>query len=202
MVYDLPVVDEKVKPHQVTTLHMISALAFIVTGAIIVVYNYTIPGWGAAILVAGILLTVLVMVKNRWVISRKVNPVFRMAELAMSGGILIYSALQVWKFPIIIFTALTAALLFAIFWERKAGDALFVHLDKDGIKFPPTARKRFRPWTEIENVILRFGILTIDCTDNSLLQWNIAEVKVDDKDFETWCNNRVEEHRSKRLKDW
>jgi hypothetical protein len=201
MVYDLPVADEKVKPHQVTTLHMICALAFIVTGAIIVVYNYTIPMWGAAILCAGILLTVLVMAKNKWVISRSVNPVIRAMELLIAGCIAAYAVFMQWKFPAGIFGVLCAVIVFAFFWERSATDRQSVHLDKEGIKLPSTSRKRFKPWTEVEQVLLRFGILTINCTDNSLLQWNIIGNETEDEIFEAWCNAQVEENKSKRRND-
>src|SRR4051812_32960952 len=99
MTFNFPVMNEKVKPHQVTTLHLVCALAFIITGAIIVVYNYTIPAWGAAILIAGIALIVFVMARNKWVISRKINPAFRVMELVISAAIAAYSATQHWKFP-------------------------------------------------------------------------------------------------------
>lgn len=201
MVYDLPVADEKVKPHQVTTLHMICALAFIVTGMIIVVYNYTIPMWGAAILAVGILLTILVMAKNKWVVSKPVNPIFRVIELLISVSIALYSMVMQWKFPAGIFGVLSAVIIFAFFWERTATDMQFIHLDVKGIKLPATARRRLRPWTEIEQVLLRFGILTINCADNSILQWNIVGNEIEDEIFEAWCSAQVELNRSKRRND-
>jgi hypothetical protein len=201
MSYDVPVIDEKVKPHQVTTLHMVCALAFIVTGAIIVTYNYTIPMWGGAILSAGILLTILVMAKNKWVISKKVNPVIRIIELLLAICIAAYSLQQHWKFPALIFGALSAVILFALFWERTAGSPLSVHLDESGIKLPASSTKRFKPWTEVDEVLLRFGILTINCTDNSLLQWNVADKEIENKALEAWCTTQVEENKSKRRND-
>ena len=201
MVYNLPVIEEKVKPHQVTTLHMVSALAFIVAGTIIVVYNYTIPRWGAAILSVGILLTVLVMAKNKWVISKTINPVFRIAELLISLSISAYSATQHWKFPAGIFGVLSAAIVFAIFWERDTGSPLAVHIDKDGVKLPATVRKRFIPWTEVESIILRFGTLTLSFTDNSVFQWDITNPDFDNEIFEAYCSTQIEVNKSKRLKD-
>lgn len=192
--------DERVKPHQVTTLHMVCALAFIVTGAIIVVYNYTIPLWGAAILAAGILLTIAVMAKNKWVISKKINPIFRIAELVIAGGVCAYSAMQQWKFPIVIFGALSAAILFALYWERAGGGTLAVHIDDEGIQLPVTTRKRFKPWTEVEAVILRFGTLTIDFTDNSFVQWEIPNA-IDNEPLEAYCTQQIEANRSKRRND-
>jgi hypothetical protein len=201
MVYNLPVMEEKVKPHQVTTLHMVCALAFIVTGAIIVVYNYTIPLWGAAILSAGILLTVLVMAKNKWVISKPVNPLFRIAELLISISISAYSFVMHWKFPTGIFGVLSAAIIFAIFWEKDTGKPLSVRIDMEGIMLPSNIRKRFKPWTEVEGVILRFGTLTLSFTDNSIFQWDITNPDFDNEIFEAYCRTQIEVNRSKRRRD-
>jgi hypothetical protein len=201
MVYDLPLVDEKVKPHQVTSLHLISSLAFIVAGVIIFVYNYTITYWGLALLLTGVLLLAVTVIKNKWATSDKINPALRIAELFIAAWIAIYSATQHWKFPMGIFGVLSAAILFSIYWERPANRALFVHIDREGVKLPVTYRKRFLPWTEIEKIVLRYGTLTIDCADNSLFQWSLADNKVDQGPFESWCSNQVEEHRSKRRSD-
>ena len=203
MEYDLPIQEEKVKPHQITTLHMVCALAFIVTGAIITIYNYTIPIWGGVILIAGLALVTLVMTKNKWVVSLRVNQQLRIVELLISIPIALYSFYQHWKFPAGIFSALSAALLFALYWERTAGSPLFVHFDKEGIRLPSTSRRKFKPWTEVEQVIVRFGTLTIDCTDNSLFQWMLATVDVDTELFEMYCKTQFEENRGKRRKnDW
>ncbi len=180
---------------------MVCALAFIVTGAIIVVYNYTIPYWGAAILISGIALTVVVMAKNKWVISKEVNPVFRTAELMVSIAIAIYSYIQHWKFPTGIFAALSAAILFALYYERSTGGALSVNFDGEGVRLPFTARRRFRPWTEVERVLFRYGTLTINFTDNSFVQWDIPDSNLDGKAFELFCHARVEENRGKRRND-
>jgi hypothetical protein len=201
MVYELPVMEEKVKPHQITTLHMVSALAFIVAGLIIVVYNYTIPWWGAFILLSGIALTVLVMSKNKWVISNKINPIFRIAELIIALGMAAYSFIQHWKFPELIFGVLSAAILFALYWEKPSTDALAILVDDEGIKLPVTSRRRFRPWTEIENVLLRFGTITVNFTDNSFIQMDLVDPNVDNIPFEAYCTNQVEQFRSKRRND-
>lgn len=201
MVYDLPVMEEKVKPHQVTTLHMVCALAFIVTGAIIYTYNYTIPYWGAALLLAGIALVILVMGKNKWLTSPKINPIFRIVELLISIAIAAYSLSQQWKFPAVIFGLLAAAILFALYWEKPSGNTLSVHIDNDGIRLPITARRRSRPWTEVDQVIYRFGILTISFADNSYAQYDIKEPITDFEAFERYCTTQVEENRSKRRND-
>ena len=200
MVYDLPLVDEKVKPHQVTTLHLVCAFAFIGTGAIIAVYNYTIPMWGGALLAIGILLLGITIFKNKWVTGKHTNLQARIAELIIAAVIAAYSATQQWKFPTGMFAALCIGLLFAIYWERKASSVLYVHVDDKGLRLPIT-RSRFIPWVEAENVVLRFGTLTINTADNHFFQWNIRATEHDPEIFEAFCNAKIEENRSKRRND-
>lgn len=200
MVYDLQLVDVKVKPHQVTTLHLICAFAFIGTGAIITVYNYTIPKWGAALLVAGILLLGLTMLKNKWVTGKKVNLLFRIIELIIGATIAVYSTIQHWKFPMGMFAALCAGLIFAVYWERKSAETLYVHVDEKGLRLPVT-RRRFIPWVEVENIVWRFGTLTINCVDNHFFQWSIASMNYNTEEFETFCNDKIEAHKGKRRND-
>lgn len=180
---------------------MLCALAFIVSGAIIYVYNYTITWWGAALFIAGLMLTGFTMAKNRWVISKKINPVFRVIELVISATVCAYSLLQGWKFPAVIFGILSAAVLFSLYWERSSGDELSIHIDDQGIRLPVTSRRRSRPWTEIDEVIYRFGVLTISFADNSYAQYDIKDPITDFEAFEKYCSTQVEENRSKRRND-
>jgi hypothetical protein len=200
MVYDFPLEDEKVKPHQVTTLHLVCAFAFIGTGAIILVYNYIIPMWGLAALLCGLFILVAAIFKNKWLTGRQINPIVRTAELLIAVCIAIYSLVQQWKFPIVIFGVLSVAILFALYWERAAGNKLYIHIDEEGIKLPVT-RRRFIRWSEVEQVILRYGTLTIDCFDNHLFQWNIATPEMDNEVFEAFCTAQVEKNISKRRND-
>jgi len=201
MIYDLPLEEVKVKPHQVTTLHLLCALSFIGTGAIIAVYNYTIPIWGVMLLIAGLVLAVTTIAKNKWVVSNKVTPPLRVAELIVALSIAVLSIIERWKFPAGIFGVLSVALLFALYWERATDGALFIHLDADGVKLPITARKRFLSWPEVEQVVLRYGTLSINCADNRLFQYNVTDSNVDSEIFEAFCSVQVEDNRGKRIKD-
>lgn len=201
MVYDLPVIGEKIKPHQVTALHLLSALAFTGTGAIIVIYNYSIPGWGLAILIAGLALLGITIFKNKWLTKTKANFFVRIAEFVLALSIAILALVEQWKFPLGIFSVLSAAVLFAIFWERAAGQKLFIHIDDSGIMLPVTARKRFIPWVVVEEVVLRYGTLSVECLQNRLHQWDIAESDIDDEIFMAYCTAQVEANKGKRRND-
>ena len=203
MVYDLPVTGEKVKPQQVTALHLFSGLAFIGTGAIICIYNYEIPEWGAAILAAGSLLLWLTLFRNKWITQKQINRYLRVAELLVALAIATLSFYQQWKFPSGIFSVLSAAIIFSIYWERDAGQQLYVHLDEQGIKMPITSRRRFIAWSEIEQVMLKYGVLSVDCLDNKLVQVDVSGNTISEDEFNDFCKKNVEENKTKRVKnDW
>jgi hypothetical protein len=201
MQYSLLLAEEKIKPHQVTTLHLLCAFSFVATGAIIAIYNYTIPGWGFGLLGIGLVLLLLTIIRNRWV-SGKLNLPLRLVELAISVVIAAYSIRMQWKIPIGIFSVLAAALMFSLWWERRMNNALYVDISDEGLRLPVTSRKRFIPWQEVEQVILRYGTLTIDCITNQLFQWTVADdIDIDAGRFETYCMEQVEANKGKRRTD-
>ena len=202
MVFELPIIEEKIKMHQVTALHLTASLAFIGTGAIVVVYNYTIPYWGAALLVLGISILIATIFKNKWLVTPKVSRMFRVAELILALCVEGYSFYQQWKFPMVIFGGLNAALLFSLFWEHTAGETLFVLIDAEGIKLPVTSRKRYIGWNEVEQVLLRYGTISINCIDNRMFQWHIGDVEVDGNALESFSNLKIEEYKGKRFQEW
>ena len=201
MEFELPLVEEKVKPHQVTTLHLVSALAFLVAGLIIAVYNYTIPLWGGALLTAGALLTVLTIFRNKWV-TGPANTPLRVAELLIALTVAIYSFTMHWKFPAGIFSVLSAAVLFALYWERKGSNALSIYISDKGVNLPITSRKRFIQWQEIDQVVLRYDTLTIDCHNNQLFQYDMPDNTINAAEFEAYCAAQVAANVGKRHEEW
>ncbi len=201
MAFDIPIIEEKIKPHQITSLHLVCALAYIVAGTIIVVYNYTIPQWGALMLAAGLLLLGTAIIKNKWVLIPLNNTIIRIIEFLITVSFAVYSLLLEWKFPTLIFGVLSVVLLFAIFYERTASAGLTVCFADDGIHLPATSRKRLILWTEIEEIIFRYDTLSIDCTDNSFFQWATKDTTINHNDFNTYCTNKIAESMDKRIKN-
>jgi hypothetical protein len=203
MIFDLPVTGEKVKPQQVTALHLFSGLAFIGTGAIICIYNYEIPEWGAAILVVGILLVWLTIFRNKWITLKHINRYVRLAELLVSVAIAALSFYEQWKFPSGIFSVLSAAIIFSLYWERDAGQQLYVQIDEQGVRMPITSRRRFIAWHEIEQIMLKYGVLSVDCLDNKLVQVDVSGNTIVESDFNLFCKQQVDNNKEKRVKnDW
>ena len=60
------------------------------------------------------------------------------------------------------------------------------------------SRKRFLEWQEVENILFRFSIITIDCYDNRLFQWNIKAIDFDLEDFKKFCARQIERNKKTR----
>lgn len=200
MEYKIQLVEEKVKQQQVTSLHLISALAFLGAGAIIFLYNSTITYWGLALVVVAIAILAVVMGRNRWVTKPANNTAFRVIELAIAAVLAAYSAFQDWKLPLGIFGVIAAALAFSLYWERKSNSAQYVYVDDNGIALPG-ARRKDMAWTGVEKVMLRFGTLSVSTTDNHMFQWNVHPVTFDATTFEQYCTGKIDANRENRKKD-
>lgn len=202
MEYQFAVNEEKVKPHQMTALHLICALTFTGAGAITAIYNYTIPYFGGFVLVCGLLVLGVTMFRNRWLLQPARNQAWRIGESVVAGMMAGVSFYEHWKFPMWIFLVLGACLVFALFWERTAADQLSVWIDDQGIKLPVTARKRYLDWHEVEVVVVRFGTLSINCADDRLFQYTLKGTFADREEIEKYCALQVEANKHKRIADW
>jgi hypothetical protein len=217
MVFELPLAEEKVKRQQVITLHLIVTFILLATGALLLLIQYllnslsgdqreafnrlTLPtAWGSVVLLAGVALLGLLLFKNKWLTDRKPNRILRIVELGVLLCFASFAAMQQLIVPAVIYGIVAAAILFAIYWESVSDNTLYIHLDERGIRLPLTSRKRFLEWWEVENVILRFGVLTIDCHDNRLFQWNIKTISFDKEEFQRFCNEHIAESKEKRKK--
>ena len=69
---------------------------------------------------------------------------------------------------------------------------LLVHVFDNKIIYPSEFRKNIR-WTEINNVVLKDGILSIDFKNNKLIQQYIDDqsTNIDEKEFNDFCKSRL-----------
>lgn len=202
MVFELPLSEGKVKPHQVTALHLLAGLAITGAGAMFYLFYPASKLWSLPLLIAGIGLLLVVMFRNKWLTKPATNRIVRIAELMVMLCLASYSAIHSWTPPAVMFGILSATILFALFWEQSSSNSLTVKIDNSGIKLPLTSRKRFIAWQEVEHVILKFGTLTINCYDNRLFQWTIAATVIDKEAFESFCNTRIQEAKKTVVNDW
>jgi hypothetical protein len=85
--------------------------------------------------------------------------------------------------------------LIPVFFSFLAGVTsrkLEVTIHKDRIAYPSFPLRNFR-WSDISNVILKDGLLTIDLKNNRLIQQSIDEQQssVNEKEFNEFCSQQL-----------
>lgn len=214
MNFELQLVEEKIKPHQVTALHLIVGFTLLGVGGMCYLLGVYTQFWARSVvhsaaiptlifIILGLALLGLSFFKNRLLQQPKVNRSLRIAELVVMLALAIFCATQKRFVPAGIFGLISLAICYALYWEKGKNEPMVIRVAQDGIKLPVTSRKKNISWPDVEKVLLRYGTLTIDCADNSLYQWSIGATDIDSHTFETFCTEKIEEGKAKRDKnDW
>lgn len=215
MCFELPLAEQRVKRQQVITLHLIVTFVLLATGAFLFLVQYLVNSlsgdsrvtfaltdhaaiYGSIAIGLGLGLLTLCLVRGRWLLNRKVNVAVRVAELALLLFLAVCAFIVGATVPAILYLLVSGAVIFSIYWERIADNTMYVRIDERGIRLPASSRLRALRWEEVEDVILRFGILTVNCCDNRLFQWNINRADINKDEFRRFCEQRLAQSRDKR----
>lgn len=202
MTFELLLAGDRVKPHQVIALHLMSGSVFTATGALLYQKYPPLALLGLGLLIVGAVLVLLSIFRTKWMGKDHINLYLRIAELVVSGSLAVMAIANQWLPAIIMFSVLSLALLFALFSEKKKDNKLTVKVSEEGILLPPVARRKALNWHEVQQVLLRHGTITIDSTDNKLYQWAVATINFDPATFEAFCRSQIDAGKSKRKNDW
>ncbi|HQE12120.1 MAG TPA: hypothetical protein PLQ78_05190 [Flavipsychrobacter sp.] len=215
MHFEIPIEDTRGKRSYILLLHLAVCFLLIITGVmefLLYVFFAKTAGdkfhyfhllkWGGPMtFILGIALLGLLIVKNRWFGNHPMNRVIRIIELILFSGF----AFIAWKlqvtYPAAMFAIIAGCLFFAIFWEAPTGERKVI-INEKGILLPKANGNLSLNWYEIEQVILRYGIITIDCLDNRLLQWNIKSISFDEASFHEFCKAKIAASIKDRGKNW
>jgi len=90
------------------------------------------------------------------------------------------------------FPWLAALNVFLLFLCGITGRPPVVYLNQAKIYYPSFPKKEIE-WTELTNVILKDGYLTIDFKNNKLIQQSVDEnhARVDEKEFNDFCRQQL-----------
>lgn len=156
-------------------MHGLAGILFLMNG--IGVYNSPSPNWSMAIffILLGLGCLVFPFVMKRFRNIQSANSLARMVQafVSLTGCLYFLSHMQ----PLI------GALLFAtgvasayIGWaEYKIFQPCFVKIDMMGVLLPGTFSDKLIGWNQLNNVILRNDLLTIDFKNNKVLQLEVLD---------------------------
>jgi hypothetical protein len=103
-----------------------------------------------------------------------------------------FAALGWFAMPVVPWIGLVFAVL--IFFEAQAKHVIEIGFDVDCVVFNTFFSRRIY-WSDLNNVILRDGLLTIDFKNNRLIQREIAddeeEDDADEEEFNAFCRDRL-----------
>ena len=219
MEFIIPLTEQKVKPHQVTALHLVVGLALLAWSAITLLINNvvvdainseatqgvtieqsgTLDITGGTVMVISLIIIASALFRNKWLRTATVNIAFRVIELLLLLAISIHLIAIQFNILAAVFGLLAATVVFALFWENGKNKTLTVTITDKGVA-PPLSRKNIS-WPEVESALLRHGALTINCVDNRLYQWVTDTHDINQQEFEAYCLAQIEAGKKHRTND-
>jgi len=156
-------------------MHALAGILFLMNG--IGVYKSDTPNWGMAIffIVLGMASIAFPFMMKRFTNIQAANSLARTVQafVSLTGCLYFLSHLQPLMGILLFLTGIASAY---IGWaEYKIFQPCFVSFDMMGIQLPGTFSSRLIGWNQLNNVILRNDLLTIDFKNNKVLQIEVID---------------------------
>jgi hypothetical protein len=177
--FKLELNNEKVKSYDRFAIFIFLLNAAAIAGTIYAIYGNTGNNKFGFIGMIVLLLAILIYIFN----PLKKNKPFVFLSAAI--GIFLY-----WTFTGYWWVGFIMLSLFGLYLVSKR--KLIVSLEPDKIIYP-TFPKRIIAWDELNNVILKDGLLTIDFKNDKLIQASIINTETNEKDFNDFCNLQLKQ---------
>lgn len=209
----LPIQGQRVKKNQVTAIHLMAGLLLLAMGSITWILpnqlkdsnlsfiNYA----GMTYALCGLLLLFICIFLNKAIIQSKANFSLRILEMLLFLPILIYALFQQWYLPATYATAAIIAIVLAYYWEKRGEQTKNAYISTKGIKLPLAGKNGTLQWQEINNIMLRYNILTIDCKNNRLIQLHLSTENTaipPTINLEQFCTEQILINKDKVINDW
>jgi hypothetical protein len=214
MQYVLPLTPaETSSTRRMTTLHLMLALVLCGIGAgsfVLYWFTFMSPKFssayqpfavlGGASMVAGLAIATVAMFYKNWLMQGKRSFWLRALEVIILGGASATFALAGQKRPAMLFAGVAVAIILAAIWELRKPAPQKAIIDEHGISLPKSGFTHLIRWNEIENVLVRHGILSIELSGNRLVQRCINEgASFDPGTIEDFSQTFIHQYEKQRL---
>lgn len=172
------------KNAKVKSYNMIRWLLLFLNIIALYIVSFTKPGsYGDRFGITGILLLAILFLFIKK--NQKVGVIDRKLALLGINAIILYFWI---KWDLYLF-AIAAILFEAIYlYSIRKFEVL---VDRESILYPSFPKRRIL-WNELENIVLKDGILTIDFRNNKLIQQDLDEDDaVNEKEFNEFCQQQL-----------
>jgi hypothetical protein len=123
----------------------------------------------------------------------------RAAEVLILAATAITFAVNDQMRPALMFAIIGVAIIAATLWELRKPAAQEAVISPDGIAIPKGGMRQTIRWSEIEGVLLRHGILSIEMTGNRLIQRPVrSDVSIDVSRIEAYSTTLILKYEKER----
>ena len=188
-----------------TTLHLMIAIALCAMAAgcgMLVWFKAILPATPRAVgptrvfsiicLLCGSGILALTIFRRSWIMKGRRSFLLRTMEVALMAVLTIVFASAGHTKAAIIFSGVTLAiLLVAIYEGRPRPQEHTIVVNDNGVKVPKSGLSKTYRWQEIESLLLRHGILSIELSGNILVQRELGKDDVDAGLLEAFAASRI-----------
>lgn len=188
-----------------TTLHLMLAIALcgLGLGFMIIFWFLYRPfaGFGLGCFIGGLGIGAVAILNKRWLTKGRRSLVLRLFEIglfAIGATIFAYAA---WPIPALVFAAIGALIGLATVYETRQPVKSRILIDEKGILLPKGMTAKHIGWEEVEELILRHSILSIELSGNRLIQRNIENNHPDVSALEAFSAEQIRLHAKERAEN-
>jgi hypothetical protein len=194
--------DQSLSTRRMTTLHLMLAIALCGYGLGFMIIFWFIyrpfAGFGLASFIGGLLIGTLAVMNKRWLTKGKRSLILRFVEIGLFASGAVFFAVAGQLIPAVVFSVVAALIGVAAAWETKSPGAQKIIIDAEGVILPKGMMQKLIRWDEIEGLIFRHSILTIELTENRLVQRSIGDAQIEAAELEAFSAEQIERHAEKR----
>jgi len=210
-VHTVPVIHNRIKNNQVTALHLMAGLLLLVLGFITwirpseikIIHHELLRDIGVLYLLFGLALIIISVFFNKKIIQSKKNTALRFLELLAFLPVIFYTLSQKWYLPFAYSTAAFIGIVFAYFWEKGAAGAFYIYINPKGISLPRFGSDKQILWRDIQTVIFKHDLITINCRNNKVFQFQIKMDKFQvTPQLRSFCTSQVAANEHLYQEDW
>lgn len=204
--------NEAASTRRITTLHLM--LAFVLCGlgaGCLVLYWFTkvspkftvayrpFLAFGICSLLAGLGIAAISVFYRAWLLKGRRNALLRLAEGSFIAMACLLFALSGQKVPATIFGIVAVVIAAAALWEIRSPKTQSILIDESGISLPKGGSRKKLRWSEIESLLLRHSILSIELSGNRLIQHNIQASDTGNEILEAFSAARIKQYEKERV---
>lgn len=159
------------------------------------IYNSRQPNWGMVVffMVVGLLSVLFPFLIRRMRNFSGANSMMRLLQVFVCFSGCLYFLSHVQPFIGVLQLLIGLGLAYIGWVEHNIFKPVYINMDITGITIPTTFSARVVAWNQLNNVILRNDLLTVDFKNNKVLQLeildNIPGIKEDE--INGFCRNRL-----------